>query len=275
MKLMIMTDLHLICPEDEFRKTHRIREHFSYSERTLHGIRQVVATKKPDLIVITGDVIDWYTDANRDFAVHFFDSLNIPWHLTPGNHDIATYEDDAGGLTGPLTTPEIHRNSREGWAIGGIDIGNRIIEAGSHRLILMDSADKYIPIKTQRWLESVIPACREETQDRGGKTILFTHIPFNVDAIKEHIIQVNPERNAERSVQQGTPNPYTFIIQCGLDAIFTGHFHQLPGYVEANGTAMHLLPISSIATGRTYPRQGTVTILEPNKSINPRFLSIA
>ena len=68
----------------------------------------------PDLVISVGDLIDWYSDENRDAAIRFLDSLGAPWLLTPGNHDIAGYIRENGEVTGPYETAQIEEAAPEG-----------------------------------------------------------------------------------------------------------------------------------------------------------------
>jgi hypothetical protein len=139
---------------------------------------------------------------------------------------------DGGAVSGPFSTAEIEQEARRGWAAAGVSLGNRVVEIGSTRLLLMDSATVDIPLATQRWLERSI---QEEVSGGSSKaqTVLFTHVPFNVRPIREFITSLRPKHDPLLSVQRGTPESYEVLLARGLSAIYTGHLHFFPGYVVA------------------------------------------
>lgn len=74
-KILQFTDLHIAIESENTTKT-------------LHTIKQVTLKEKPQLIVLTGDIV---TDAPALKAWYslgaFLDKLSIPWTITFGNHD--------------------------------------------------------------------------------------------------------------------------------------------------------------------------------------------
>lgn len=260
MKLVILGDLHIISPRDGFREAHERRAHFAHTWGSLKSVQRLIRQESPDLVVSVGDLIDWYSDENRDEALYFLDKLGAPWLFTPGNHDIAGYRRDGETVLGPFSTAEIEQQARRGWAAADVSLDNRLIEIGSTRLLLMDSATVDIPFTTQQWLEETM----QEGTVRGAakeQTVLFTHVPFNIRLIREFITSVKSNHDPLVSVQRGTPGSYESLLTEGVGTIFTGHLHFFPGHVAANDTAMYLLPLSVVAAGRVYPQQGTVTVL--------------
>jgi 3',5'-cyclic AMP phosphodiesterase CpdA len=271
LKLAILGDLHIISPHDPFPEARERRAHFAQTDGALKALRILVRQEAPDLVISVGDLIDWYSDENRDAAIHFLDSLGAPWLLTPGNHDIAGYIRENGEVTGPYETPQIEEAARKGWADAGIEIGNRAIDVGFARLLLLDSSPAEIPTQTQQWLEESLT--ESANREANGQTLLFTHKPFNIEAIRRFITSVEPGRDPQKSLQQGMPATIEGLLVAGLDIVFTGHLHFFPGHVMANGLDMYLLPLSVVSAGRVYPRQGTVTFLELDGS-PPRQVSL-
>ena len=72
-KILQLTDLHLGMKDD-------LDVHFDV-------IKKTVSQANPSLIVITGDLFTFATRRVVKEFVNFFDSFNIPWTLTFGNHD--------------------------------------------------------------------------------------------------------------------------------------------------------------------------------------------
>ncbi len=74
-KIVQFTDLHY--------KLHR-----QTSERALQCIRNVVRRERPDLIVVTGDVVySRPSDSTLAVVTSCLSATGIPWVMVPGNHD--------------------------------------------------------------------------------------------------------------------------------------------------------------------------------------------
>ena len=164
MKIVILSDLHIISPRDGFKEAHKKRAHFAQTWDSLKAVQRRVRAEAPDLIISVGDLIDWYSDENRDEALEFLYKLGAPWLLTPGNHDIAGYTRKGGIVEGPFSIPEVERIARMGWGAVGVPLENRIVEIGTTQLLFMDSATVDIPSATQLWLEKTI----RETAEKMG-----------------------------------------------------------------------------------------------------------
>jgi len=81
--ILQLTDLHISNMANNER-------HFKFIKKTVEKAKEKLG-KNPDLIVITGDL---FTFANKSDAIdtfNFFDSLQIPWAPTWGNHDEQNY----------------------------------------------------------------------------------------------------------------------------------------------------------------------------------------
>ena len=252
MKIALVGDLHFIAPDVSARKRRQRRRHFAEAWPSFARVESIVRHESPDLVVSVGDIVDWYSDESRDFALERLDALKPPWLLTPGNHDFAPGGEDGkprAGLPGP-------KEIRERWEASGVAMGNRSVEADGVRLLLVDSPDSSVPEGTAAWL-------RKETEG-SARNILITHVPLNVPEMADYILSVEPQRDLRKYVQSGAPRLFEEAVRGRVEAVFSGHLH-FPGKVSADGTDMYLLPLSVRAVGKTYKGQGGLCILDTKK----------
>ena len=99
-RILQLTDIHYFHSKCEIfetkgRKIDVNRERYS-NETTPKFVRDMIQRSEPDLVVLTGDVIDGrvFKDMPRDSwrdafmdIVRPINELNVPWTFTPGNHD--------------------------------------------------------------------------------------------------------------------------------------------------------------------------------------------
>ncbi len=256
MKLLILGDLHLIAPDDPDPPRRRRRHHFAAAWPSFKAMAHRVRREKPDLVIALGDLVDYYSPANRDFALELLAELDAPWVTTPGNHDLS-YPAAKAAATGhcpnggQAAEPDPNIAARRGWAEAGIDLGNRRIDAGDLQLLLMDTAASAVTADTLDWLAAAT--------DPHAPQLLFTHVPVNHPEVVSHILSVDPGRDLNKYVQH--PPIFDSHLRGRIEAVFTGHLH-FPGLVHVDGTAMHMLPLSITAVDRPYRGQGAATVLQ-------------
>ena len=111
----------------------------------------------PDLVVSLGDLVDWYSDENRDFAIEILNELKVPWIVTPGNHDFQMYARRADGTVGDfLPARDCEEEVTRRWHAAGIELGNRMIDAGNAAILLVNSACGTVPEGTREWLDETL-----------------------------------------------------------------------------------------------------------------------
>lgn len=76
-KIMQITDLH-------FSSIDNIKEDLAYLDL-------MIAEAEPDLLIFTGDIFTFASKATIKYVLNHFDSYNIKWTLTYGNHDEQIY----------------------------------------------------------------------------------------------------------------------------------------------------------------------------------------
>ncbi|MCC5808159.1 MAG: metallophosphoesterase [Opitutales bacterium] len=249
MKIVLLGDLHFISPADPDCERRERRRHFAEAWPSFERVISWVDAESPDLVVSVGDIVDWYSDENRDFALERLESLNTPWILTPGNHDFAPGGEDSVPQKG-LPEPE---EIRKKWEDCGVALGNRSVDADGAQLLLVDSHNSGVPEGTRDWL-------RRKT-DNSMRNVVITHVPLNVPSMSDYILSIEPHRDLKKYVQSGAPDLFEASLRGRVEAVFSGHLH-FPGKVSVEGTDMYLLPLSIHAFEKSYPGEGSICVLD-------------
>ncbi|WP_168735619.1 metallophosphoesterase family protein [Cohnella fermenti] len=253
MKLAILGDLQLVSPDEPRDELRRRRKHFADAWPSFRPIADRIRKESPDLILSVGDLVDWYSVENRDYVADLMNGLGIPWEATPGNHDYSVYTwSQERGAYDYYSQGERWLEADRGWKEGGINFDNRTIDVGNTRLILMNSAFSGVLPGTREWL-------REQTRSEQRK-ILITHVPVDIPEVRDYILSISPGRELAKYVQSHAPWLFDECVRGRIGDVYSGHLH-LPGRITVDGTSMHLLGLSTISVGATYPGMGQVTFL--------------
>lgn len=241
MKLLILSDLHLVSPLDPYSEDHDNRKHFTYARDQLPKIKRAIQKESPDFVLSLGDLVDWYSEENRDFALEFLHSLSIPWQFTPGNHD----------SSGP---PHQGRKvGLDGWTEAGVEVHNRKLNLDHLEACLLNSHDSNVAGNTEAWLA--------ESLDPKAYNAVFTHVPPDVPEVREAIISKEPHRDLKKYVQSRAPGLYANSLKGKADLVFSGHLH-FNTRAENERTTFYILPLATKAFQKTYPEQGTLFFLD-------------
>ncbi len=57
----------------------------------MQAVQQLCASMRPEAVVVSGDLTQRARYAQFYACKHFLDSLNLPYLVVPGNHDIPLY----------------------------------------------------------------------------------------------------------------------------------------------------------------------------------------
>jgi 3',5'-cyclic AMP phosphodiesterase CpdA len=264
LKLAILGDLHLISPLDPSKQIHQKRRHFADAWPSFTSIASKVRDESPDLVVCLGDLVDWYSPQNRDFAIERLNDLKVPWVATPGNHDFATYRWNDRSDTYDYLEKEDWELADQGWKERGVVFDNQIIDTSAGTsLILVNSAFSGVLEGTREWLINSLHG--------NGNSIIFTHVPLDCPAMRNYILSVDPGRNLTKYVQSRSPWLFDECIKGKVPYVYTGHLH-LPGAVHLQGTTMHLLGLSTMSVGKEYPGMGKMAVLDLDRPESLRIV---
>ncbi|WP_186445988.1 metallophosphoesterase family protein [Paenibacillus cremeus] len=259
MKIAVITDPHFISPDEPHLEKRNKRLFFADAWPSFDRLRAKLRLEAPELVICLGDMVDWYSKANRDFAVYQLNQLPCPWVSVPGNHDYQSFAEHDGEYRS-VPPHEGRAEVSKGWLEQGIELHNRYIDAGDTGLILLDSALSEVPLGTKDWLRSL--------QGRHRRQLLFTHVPLDLPATREYILSIDPERNMGKYVQSKAPWVARECEKLGVSHVFTGHLH-FQGELQAAGMRMHLL--SKAITGLRQPvLHAEALILELGDTVSTR-----
>lgn len=240
MKIVVFSDMHTISPREPLVEVRNSRLFFADAWPTFVKLSGLIRQEAPDLVICLGDMVDWYSDENRDFAIGLLNELPCPWLSVPGNHDYQRFVRTEHAIL-KFSAAEGRETAREGWLARGIELHNRYVEAGDTGLILLDSALSGVPEGTQEWLASVT--------GRHRRQLVFTHVPLDQPQVREQILSVDARRDLAKYVQSRSPWLFPEALRGRVSDVFTGHLH-IPGELTAKGTRMHML-----GTAITTPRK--------------------
>ncbi len=248
MHVGLIADPHLINPNDSYESRLETRQHFAEAWPSFRTVIEELNAAAVDHVIILGDLVDYYTDANRDFALSLLEDLEMPWHLTPGNHDYAVPTDESGS-----DTEHDQEAGRCGYAASNVEISDRVLDLDDVRFILLDSALSAVADDARSWLDSVL--------DNDRACVLCTHVPLDVDPVVEAIHAVEPDRNLEKYVQRGSPELYETTLAGRVDLVCSGHLH-FPARATIDETVQLIRP-KCIRTPHTgYETDGTIATLD-------------
>ncbi|WP_216624466.1 metallophosphoesterase family protein [Paenibacillus foliorum] len=252
MKIAVFTDLHSISPQERLTGQREKRSFFADSWPSFRNLNGLLQQEAPDLAICLGDMVDWYSDENRDFALELLNQLPCPWLAVPGNHDYESYAYETDRVRS-ISAVEGYEAAVKGWKERGIELHNRYLDLGHTGLVLLDSARSGVPEGTKEWLG--------ELKNRHSRQLLFTHVPLDVPETREYILSVDSKRNLNKYVQSHSPWLFQDGLQEEMNHIFTGHLH-FPGDLQVSDTVrMHMLGMA-ITDLRRPERPASACIIE-------------
>ena len=116
MKIAVLGDAHLISDHDPYKDLHKHRAFFKTCWPSFQNLLKEVNRESPDLTVFLGDLVDWFSPENIDFGLDLLSNLRGPWHITPGNHDLAAPD---GGTDLEIYKTEATRDRLSHWVKQG------------------------------------------------------------------------------------------------------------------------------------------------------------
>jgi 3',5'-cyclic AMP phosphodiesterase CpdA len=251
MKLAVIGDIHLISDLDPYKGLHTVRDFFKSAWPSFRDLVQRINAESPDLVIFLGDLVDWLSPENADFALDLIGGLDTPWVVTPGNHDLAPPDGDHG-LERFRTSDS--RDHVEFWSARGVDMSNRAVSAGDWTLLLMDSALSNLADGSEQWLANATGSA--------GSLLLFTHVPIDTPETQAHITSAAPGRNMTKYVLSGASQLYERYLEGRVRHAFGGHVH-LPLHCRAGAMTQHIcgMAITMHDPGRNENSVASATIV--------------
>ncbi len=127
------------------------------------AVSDINSMKNLDFVVVSGDITETGKGDVLEMAKAILDSLDIPYHIIPGNHDTKWSE------SGATKFPELWGNDKFNFEYRGI----RFI--GMHQGPIMRMADGHFSPEDLRWLDSQLG----ELKNKNQPLIFVTHYPID------------------------------------------------------------------------------------------------
>jgi hypothetical protein len=263
MKIAVISDPHFVSPDEPNTEKRNKRLFFGDAWPSFQQLNTKLIEESPDLVICLGDMVDWYSEVNRDFALSQLNRLPCPWVSVPGNHDYASFQEEDGTFRS-VPADEGYSGAAKGWLERGVELHNRYIDAGDTGLILLDSALSGVPDGTKEWLRSL--------KGRHARQLLFTHVPLDTPKVRDYILSIDAERNMTKYVQSKSPWVYDECIELGVSHVFTGHLH-FGGELTADGMRMTMVA-KSITSLQVPVRVAEAYIVELGRTVELRRISL-
>lgn len=253
LKILQLTDIHIGGGWMSFKK----------DRMAFNAVAAMVTAEKPDLVVITGDLVypvpfqsgTFNNMLSTKLVIALMEKLQVPWTLTLGNHDTESYSYFSREKIGTLYTDEALRYCLFSVGPEEVDgVGNHNIHVKNtqgkitQELIFMDSHSytdgdvfgifwKYDNIHQNQvdWYEKVILEAKKNNPD--VKSLAFFHIPLvefrdantalmNGDETVKHISGVIGEKDPYIYCGMHEDNLFEKALELGsTQGFFFGHDH--------------------------------------------------
>ena len=168
-----LTDLHLVYAdgrsgEYETELAAAREKNFPHAHRAKEEIQNYLRENRPDLLLMSGDILDFPTESNLDALRAFLADIGCPYLYIPGNHDWTFplgYQSDQQRET---YLPRFGE-----WMNGTPDF--QIREVGGIAFLAADNSrfDRVTPAQTEK-LEAALLSCRS----RGIPAVVCLHVPI-------------------------------------------------------------------------------------------------
>lgn len=227
-RIAVIGDVHLVADADPYKALHHRRAFFKSCWPSFQRLVAKVNEASPDLTILLGDLVDWFSPENVAFGLDLVSALDHPWEMTPGNHDVAA---PAGGHDQEDYSNKVaSREHLAYWSTQGVDLSTRRIDLGVTSLVLLDSALSDLDPNDEAKFDEVF----ERPPD-----LLFTHVPIDTPETRDYILSVDANRSMAKYVLSGAADFYTRFVKDRIPHVFTGHLH-FPGDLTVDHTRFHL-----------------------------------
>ena len=181
LRVLHLTDTHLLLTDEGERaernayaaSRHRYFDDPDGLTQSRRFLRLMELANGTDMLLMTGDILDFPSRSNLRFLRPALSRLTVPWLFVPGNHDYTYYDDHDG--------PEIHRVCREKlgeFCRGGVDFQSLQV-GGLTFLGLSNGRERYAP--------GCVAALRSLPRT-GGPVVIAQHIPFACDTLRRDTV---------------------------------------------------------------------------------------
>lgn len=244
-----ISDLHLLHADD--RNDDYEREHaaarvpvFPDAHAAAEEIFAWLYEHKPDLLLLTGDILDFPTEQNLDVIRAVLKKVDCPYLYIPGNHDWTFprgYQSDAQYASNMPRFDE--------WTGGTPDF--QVLELGGIAFLGVDNSrgDSVSEVQTGK-LEAALLSYRE----RGIPTVVCMHVPICSEALTPEAKRVwrFPVMMGDERADAATRRFCDLTAQ-NADAVIAGHVHFAHDAPLDDSTCMqYIMALSAVGNLRVF-----------------------
>ena len=216
-----ITDLHLLHADNRnegYETEHALARIpcFPHSHTVENELREYLHANRPDLLVLTGDIIDFPTESNLEALDELIRAADCPYLYVPGNHDWTFPRGYQSDEQYEKYLPLFRR-----WTCGTPDF--QTIELGGAMWIGIDDSRRDSVTEKQRAkLESALFDCEK----RNLPAVVCVHIPIRSSALEPSAKKVwsFPVMIGDEKSDLPTRNLCDLVSQKAA-AVIAGHVH--------------------------------------------------
>lgn len=223
-RIAFIGDVHIAFPENNHPIDYEKRQHYIEQYPFVKKMLSYVNSQAPDYVVFMGDVVDWYSPENIDFALELISVLKSPWVITPGNHDyqlpVRHRPKHNNGLLHEWADFDQYvckAKATEFWNQKNINFSQKKIDLGNTAVYLVDSALGFVPIEQENWLANQKLIHKQH--------ILATHVPLQNKKMAKVVAKNKSTANIDEYVQNNSPEFYDRCIKDKFQQVMMGHVH--------------------------------------------------
>ncbi len=194
-----------------------------------------------DLVLLTGDIMDFPSDANIALLHDFIETSAVPVLYITGNHDWSYADDYHTPHAAEVHLPRI-------WGLSHTERCAVVYETEHIVFVAVDNSLNRIPAEAADVYTRAVTDARE----KGKNVILAMHIPLRVDTLDEDCIRVWRQNLCigEGAIAANDETSMAFVravtegTTLAPDAVITGHLHLSHEDVYPNGVPQWVTDIA-------------------------------
>lgn len=256
-RIAFIGDAHMVYPHNNHPFDYEKRKHYIDQYPFVQKMLAYVNSQSPDYVIFMGDVIDWYSTENIDFALEQISVLKALWAITPGNHDYqlavrqrAKHNNNIKHEWADFDENICKTIATESWNKKGIYFAPQKISVGDTAIYLIDSALGHTPIEQENWLVN--------QQMTHTFNILATHVPVQINKMSEIVSKNKSTAKLEEYIQENSENLYDRCIANRFQQVMMGHVH-FPSVTKIKDITFQTVTISCLP-GRKEEFEGVVIL---------------
>ncbi len=219
-----LSDLQLWMPgrgltaeEREMLRSYGIARSLGETDDMMLALVDKINNCSPDLVLISGDLIDFFEPLSLEFAAYVLKRFRAPVYFTLGNHDVARFEPPDRWINSYESEAE---KIREAWKKRfNMDSVSYCFTYQGIRFIALDTSESKIGSADLCWFRNLI------LSDDETPTILFYHVPAPIPTLLPEVAQHRKVYYCLKQDQNTLEFMHILEESKCIIATFCGHVH--------------------------------------------------